>query len=175
MRKERPFNTNQSEYLPPSIKSIIALVHFTVSFGGIAGLFLGVSVLSGVELIYYLVVGVFYETKRVATKSAKLRFTGFTGTGSAGECNGQSSSAIMTQDQSSGRNGEGTKRQCCGITGNVKRNRQIFNTGAVKCTVRGRQWTDNNSETTIAGQMGSFQGFKAEEWGYHKWSQKNRF
>lgn len=174
MRIQGPFNTNQSEYFPPSIKSIIALVHFTVSFGGIAGLFLGASVLSGVELIYYLVVGV-YETKRVATKSAKLRFTGSTGTSNAGECNGQSSSAIMAQDQSSGRNGEGHKRQWRGITGSTKRNRQIFNTGAVKCRVRDKQWTDNNATTTIAEQMDSFQGFKAEEWGYHKWSKQNRF
>lgn len=42
------------------------------SFGGIAGLFLGLSILSGVEIIYYLTIGWYFGLKRNKTVDKKL-------------------------------------------------------------------------------------------------------
>lgn len=51
-------NLDQKSSINPSQKQLcllklISFPNFTVSFGGIAGLFLGFSLLSGVEIIYY--------------------------------------------------------------------------------------------------------------------------
>jgi len=44
---------------------------FTVSFGGCAGLFLGGSLLSFIELIYFLTWTVYYHWRRMPPKSVK--------------------------------------------------------------------------------------------------------
>lgn len=43
-----------------------------VSFGGIAGLFLGCSILSGVEIIYYLIIIILNLCKKLARRADKF-------------------------------------------------------------------------------------------------------
>lgn len=49
-----------------------------MAFGGVAGLFLGCSLLSGVEMVYYLTIGLFYQMKRNNGGSDAARHTAAT-------------------------------------------------------------------------------------------------
>lgn len=70
--------------MQPDIKTSLSIVweiysfktcffQFTVSFGGCAGLFLGGSLLSFIELIYFLTWRVYYHWRRTPLKSDKSK------------------------------------------------------------------------------------------------------
>lgn len=200
-------------FLNLSIEAVILLlvIHTTlctdafaaVAFGGVAGLFLGCSLLSGVEMIYYLTVGLFYQAKRAA-KSAKLnsRTTPEDVPAAAG--------AGKQEDHWSRRRRRGPvefiRERGFGVnfTGSDKMNkgRQLFavnpsggfkeqtnigsHTDKDSSQKRARFWAfaDNNRERLSKipriselprKDIGNQYNVDEKEWGYHRWFVKDRF
>lgn len=102
----------------------------TVSFGGVAGLFLGMSLLSGVEMIYYLTVWLWAQAKRMAHYATPRRHD----------------SRVRA------------KEQC---------KAEFFRTTPTVSA-------ESGEEPVVVGPKEYFQ-VDQKEWGYHIWSQKNRF
>lgn len=140
---------------------------FVVSFGGVAGLFLGMSLLSGVEIIYYLTVGLFYQSKRIAL-SALQRLSGKRQTRKSNPMDNDTWTGAVSDnklDQSSRRAEMNWNR---GL-GNMDRNRNqpiftTFDKPASEDDVIGVRWR------TMTGEEYSTEIIGPREWGYHKWA-----
>lgn len=119
-------------------------------------------------MIYYLTVGLFYQTKRVA-QSAKSRISARAAGRDVDLCSGQLSTQrkTMEDDKSVGRSGG----EEIGQDGQeMSSKKDYFRTGTSKRKNIGIKWRQDDRYNVKEMQQSI--GVSAREWGYHKWTKE---
>lgn len=139
-----------------------------MSFGGVAGLFLGMSLLSGVEIIYYLTVGLYYQTRRVAM-SAKSRLSSRArGESVVSECSGRFWARVH---DNAGANNQWSRK-----ASERERHRRIFNIREPGKDETGEHWIGKENHIKKKVQFPrSNDTINMAKWAYHPSTITERF